>query len=103
MHWHFKDIFRDTSLHHNSILHDHNTIRNFAHDPKIMCDKQKAQPLGALQICQKLQYLRLNGHVQCGCRLICNQQNRFIGQGHGDHYPLPLATGQLMRIGFQTH
>ena len=52
----------------------------------------------ALQIAQKIQNLRLDGHVQGGGRLIGDQQGRFAGDGHGDHRPLQHPAGKLERM-----
>ena len=46
--------------------------------------------------------MRLNGHVQRGCRFIGNQQFWTTGNGHRDHYTLTHPTGQLVRINVQT-
>ena len=42
--------------------------------------------------------LGLGGHVQGGDRLVRHQKLRFHGQGAGDGYALPLASGQLRRV-----
>ncbi len=47
---------------------------------------------------KQLQHLFLDGDVQ-GCRgLVGNQQVRLIGQRHGDHDPLLLASGKLVGV-----
>ena len=82
-------------------LHHANPVGNAAHDAQIMRDEQKAKALAAFQIGQKVKDLRLNGHIQRGCRLIRDQQFGAIGQSHGDHHALALAARQLMRISGQ--
>lgn len=55
-------------------------------------------PLGH-ELGQALENLLLHDDVKgCG-RLISDDDVRFAGQGHGDHDPLLLPTGELMRIG----
>ena len=45
----------------------------------------------ALQICQQIQNLRFNRHIQRGCRLVGNQQIGAVGKRHGDHHALALT------------
>ena len=51
-----------------------------------------------IQITDQIQNLSLNRHIQCGRRLICNQNLRLTRQSHGDHYTLTHTAGHLMRI-----
>ncbi|EAQ22895.1 hypothetical protein ROS217_12206 [Roseovarius sp. 217] len=97
-----KDICHRPALDNLAILHHTDPVGDALHDPQIMRDEQKTHAFFALQLRQKLQNLRLNGHIERRCRLIGNQDVGFVGQRHGDHHPLPLSTGQLMRIGPQT-
>ena len=45
-----------------------------------------------LQFLEELQDLRLDGDVEGGGRFVRDQEVRLVGQRHGDHDPLPLAT-----------
>ena len=56
-------------------------------------------PSVRLQVLQKFEDLRLHGDVERGRRLIGDQKIGTIGQRHGDHHPLALSAGELMRIG----
>ena len=82
-----KDIGHRPGLDNLAILHNTDPVGDALHDPQIMRYEQEAHPLFALQLCQELQNLRLNGHVERGCRLIDNQDVGFVGQGHRDHPP----------------
>ena len=54
-----------------------------------------------LELEQQIEDLRLHGHVERGGRLIGDQQVRLVGERHGDHHPLALTAGELMRIGVE--
>ncbi len=56
-----------------------------------------AQP-GA-QVPQQLEDLGLHGDVERRGRLVGDQQLRLVRHRHGDHDPLQLAAGQLVRVG----
>ena len=49
----------------------------------------------------KFQNLRLDGHIQRGGRFVGDEKVGFGDEGHGDHYPLAHAPGELVRIHFQ--
>ena len=51
-----------------------------------------------LQIPDKMQDLRLDGHVERSGRLVGDQKPRFAQKRHGDHYALLHAARQFMRI-----
>jgi len=44
------------------------------------------------QLLEQFEDLQLYRHIQRGGRFIGNQQLGFVGQGHGDHHALTLAT-----------
>jgi hypothetical protein len=64
-------------------------------------DQQQRHAQALLQGFEQQQDLALHGHVQRRGGLVGDQQFRLAGQGHGDHHPLALAAGQLMRIGLE--
>jgi len=96
-----KHLYRRALFDDFAILHHADTVGDAAHDAKIMGDEEKAQVFTRLQLGQQIEDLRLNRHIQRGGRLVRNQQLRPVGQCHGDHHPLALPAGQLMRIGRQ--
>ncbi len=42
--------------------------------------------------------LGLNGHIERGSRLICDQKLWIAGKGHGNHDPLSHTTAQLVGV-----
>ncbi len=72
---------------------------NFTHQIQIVTDQQQCHAQFLLQFAQQFEDFQLHGDVKRGGGLVGNQQFRFVSQRHGDHYPLALATGQLVRVG----
>ena len=64
-----------------------------------MGDEQHASIAALLQVTDQLENLRLRGDVERGRWLVGDQHGWFECKRHGDHRPLTLAAGQLMRIG----
>ncbi len=62
-------------------------------------DDRGAQVL--LQFADRIQDLRLDGHIQRRRRLVGNQQARPARQRHRDHHALAHAAGKLVRIAVQ--
>ena len=58
-----------------------------------------AMLMARLQVLQKLEDLRLHGDVEGGRRLVGDEKIGPVGERHGDHHPLALAAGELMRKG----
>ena len=54
--------------------------------------------VGALQLADELQDLRLHGDVERGGRLVGDQQLGVVGDGDGDHHALALAARELVRV-----
>ena len=84
-----------------AIVHHAHPVGQLAYDAQIMSDEQDRHPQACLQVLEQGQNLRLNGDIQRRGRLVGDQQVGIVGQGHGDHHPLALAAGQLMRQGIQ--
>ncbi len=53
----------------------------------------------ALQVLEKIEDLRLDGHVERGRGLVGDEQIGLVCKRHGDHDALPLAARKLVRIG----
>src|SRR4029077_15057989 len=81
-----------------SALHHANSIGKLAYDAKVMSDEHHRHAELGLDVLQQFQDLRLDGHVERGRGLVGYQKVRLVGEGHGDHHALALATGELVRI-----
>ena len=80
-------------------LHHRDPIGDLGDHAEIMGDEQHAGAALALQVLDQPQDLRLGGDVEGRRRLVGDQQRGLQHQRHGDHDPLALAAGELMRIG----
>ena len=86
------DLDQFAEIHHADPCRDVFDYRNGMRNEKI----RQAELL--LEIAQQIDDLRLDRNIQCGNRLVCDDQFGF--QGEGPRYPdaLALATAELVRI-----
>ena len=73
-------------------------VGHLGHDTEVVGDEEHAGAMVLLQLEDQPQDLRLGGHIECGGRLIGDQQHRVEHQRHRDHDALALAARQLVRI-----
>ena len=93
------DVGHGTALDDASPLHDRDAVRDIGDDAHVVGDEQDAETALVGEVADKLEDLRLDGHVERGRRLVGNQQLRVAGQGRRDDDALALAAGELVRIG----
>ncbi|MNI68962.1 hypothetical protein D3C73_1246860 [compost metagenome] len=93
-----EDIFCRSPLHDLPGIHDHDSIRHIRHHAQVVGDHDDGGFRLPLKLLDQEQDLRLDGHIQRGCRLIGNQQLRVACQRNGNHDTLPHAARELMRI-----
>ena len=56
-----------------------------------MGDEEEREAEALLQIPQQVEDLRLDGHVECRCRLIGNEKGRLAREREGNQRALPQA------------
>ncbi len=66
---------------------------------QVMADQQDGGLLLARELDHQFQNITLNNGIQCGGRLVCDQQCRPDQHDRGQHDALSHATGEMMRIG----
>jgi hypothetical protein len=93
-----KDGLCRAKFHQGTGVHHRDTIADLGNHRKIVGDEEHRQPELMTKVGQQLQYLGLDGDVEGRCRLVGNEQLWPVHDGHGDHYPLTLTAGKLMRI-----
>ena len=86
-------------LHHLPSPHDIDAVGEPPHDAEIVGDEDDRHAEARLQLFEQIEDLRLDGHVERGGRLVGDQHVRIVGERHRDHDALPLAAGELVRIG----
>ncbi len=82
--------------------HHADALGDLPHDAEVVGDEQHRHAQAPLQLFEKLEDLRLHGDVERGGRLVGDEQVGLVGERHGDHHPLALAAGKLVRIGGET-
>ena len=87
-----------SSLTETPTVHNNNVVTHIGDNTEIVRHQDNCHSKFLLQILNQLQNLCLNGHIQCCCRLICNEDIRFASQCHGNHDSLAHASGMLMWI-----
>ena len=65
---------------------------------KVVADKQVCQAKLFLKVFQKVNNLRLNGHIQCRNRLVTNNKLWFQRKRAGNTDTLALTTGKFVRV-----
>ncbi len=84
-----------------AVAHDTDTVGVSTHQIQVVSDEQHAHAVLITQLGQQGEYLLLDGYIQGGGGFVGHQQLRLVGDGHGDHDPLTLSAGQLVRPGIQ--
>src|SRR5438067_1810314 len=69
-----------SELGHLAEVHDHDAVRDVAHDVEVVRDEDVRESEVALQVLQQVEYLRLNRDVQRGDRLVADNQLRVDGE-----------------------
>ncbi|EKD61735.1 MAG: hypothetical protein ACD_54C00122G0003 [uncultured bacterium] len=83
---------------HKAVLHDVDVVSELAHHGQIMGDQDHRHAVLLLQGFDQVQNLGLHCYIQRGGGFICDQHIGVVGKGHGDHHPLALPAGKLVRI-----
>ena len=69
-----------------------------ASTPEVVGDQDQRQAELLAQPLEQLQDLRLHDHVERRRRLVGDHQRRAAGEREGDHHPLALPAGELVRV-----
>ena len=85
-------------LDHLPGIHHQHMIADLGDNPEIMRDEDHRRAGIPPKVAQKIENLRLNGHVERGCRLIRDDQRGITGERHGDHCALAHAAGEFVRV-----
>src|SRR5262249_3683976 len=81
-----------------SAIHDEHAIAEAGHDAQRMGDHHNRRLAVALELAHEVEDLCLDGNVECGGRLVGDQQVRLAQERHRDHDTLAHATGEFVRI-----
>src|SRR5579864_8092488 len=79
-----------------SQVHQRDLVAHVADDAYIVGDEQVGQPKLLLQTDQQVEYLSLNGDIECGSRFVKNQHFRLEHKRPRNGDPLTLASAELV-------
>ena len=85
-------------LHHLAQVHHADAVGDVLDNAQVMGDKQVGQAHLLLQILKHVDDLCLDGNVQCGNRLVTNDELRVHGQCTGNAHALTLTAGELVAV-----
>ena len=68
------NFFRRALLYQVSLVHNSDVVAEILYDRQVMRNEENRQSELTLQFIQQIQYLRLNGYIQSGDRLVRNNQ-----------------------------
>src|SRR5829696_619045 len=78
-------------------VHDHDAVRDVTDDVQVVRDEDVGEAEIVLQVLEQVEDLRLHGHVECGDRLVADDQLGVDRQRARDADALALTTGELVR------
>ena len=85
-------------LHDAAHIHDGHVVGQLAHHAHVVGDEHDGGVVLPLELLHQLEDLGLDGHVQSGGRLVCDEHLGVAAHGHGDHGPLTHTAGELMGV-----
>ena len=85
-------------LHQLAQVHDADAVGDVLDHAQVMGDEQVGQAHFLLQVLEHIHDLCLNGHVQCGDRLVTDDELGVHSQCTGNAHALTLAAGELVAV-----
>ena len=82
-------------------VHHRDPVAHLGDDAEVVGDEDDGRARLALEAPHQVQDLRLDGHVEGGRRLVCDQQLRLAGKRHRDHHALRHAARHLVRVSIE--
>src|SRR5207253_7299435 len=79
-------------------IHDRDALAEMPNHRQVVSNEQIGQAESFAQILEEVNDLSLYRNIECGDRLVADDELRFQGQGTGDPDSLPLAAGHFMRV-----
>src|SRR5579862_2847169 len=89
-----KDDVGLTNLHELAEVHDCNAVADVADNGEIVSDVHIRKTERVLKLLQEICDLRLDAHVECADRLICDDQRRLESERPSDPDPLSLTAAK---------
>src|SRR5262245_30760446 len=96
------DRRRRPALHDAARIHHVDPLGVTRHHPEIVCDNDECRVEPTRQPIHQFEDLRLDGHVERGRRLVCDDELGIAGDRDRDHDALAHAARELVRILLET-
>ena len=85
-------------FHQPAEIHHGDVVGDVFHDREVVGDEQVGKPQLAPELDEQVHDLGLDRDVEGRDRLVEHDELRFENERPGDRDPLPLATGELVRV-----
>ena len=79
-------------------VHHRHVVAGLGDHAEVVGDQQDRGAEASAKVGEQVEDLRLDRHVEGGCRLVGDHEIGLAGQRHRDHHPLPHAPGELVGI-----
>ena len=90
--WLGKDRLGEALLDDFAVTHDIDAVSDALHDVEVVGDEHHAHAEALLQARHEFENFRLDGNIKCRRWFVGDQQIGIVGERHGDHHALALAT-----------
>ena len=98
MQWLVVELGGGADLGHRPCVEDEDAVAHPERDAEVVGDHDETHPTVILNAPQKGEDLALGGHVECGRRLVSDQDVRVAGERGRDGNALAHPAGQLERV-----
>ncbi len=92
------DVVDEPLLHQPAGVHHHHTVGHPGDHAEVVGDQDDRRVERLAHTAERLEHLRLHGHVEGGRRLVGDDQLWVVDDRHGDHRPLAHAAGELVWV-----
>ena len=96
-----EDLSRGSGLHDQALAHHGDPVGQVRHHAHVVGDQDDGAVQLVAQVAHQVQDFGLHRDVQGRGGLVGDQQFRVAGQRLRDHGALPLAAGELVRVGLE--
>ena len=93
-----QNLLRWAGFDDEAVAHDHHALSAFGGQRQVVRDQQHRRAQFTGEALQMIENLALHRDVECGGRLVGDEQPGPSGQCDGNQDPLAHAPGQLMRV-----
>ena len=93
-----KDVVLGTKFYEASRIHNGDAVCDVRDDSQVVRDEQHGEAKLGTKFGEQFKNLGLDGDIEGGRRLVCNQQLRTVHDGHSDHNALSHPAGKLVGI-----